>query len=107
MIPEKYSNLDAVCPYCEIFDKTPTRNLARKPDTLQARMFWLGCVYNFGTLHKSLRLPLYISERQPKWVQRTPAIAVGWTDQRWRVQELLVFKMGHRRFDGGALLRLL
>jgi len=70
-----------------------TRHLARQPDTLQAGMFLLGCVYNFCTFHKSLRLPLYIDEHQRKWVQRTPAIAVGWTDHLWSVQELLVFKV--------------
>jgi len=70
-----------------------TRNLARKPDTLQAGMFLLGCTYNFCTFHKSLRLPLYISERKRKWVQRTPAIATGWTNHVWTVKELLVFKV--------------
>jgi hypothetical protein len=70
-----------------------TRNLARKPDTLHAGMFLLGCVYNFCTFHKSLRLPLYIGERSRKWVHRTPAIAVGWTDHRWSVKELLIFKV--------------
>ena len=70
-----------------------TRNLARRPDTLHASMFLLGCVYNFCTFHQSLRLPLYIGERKHKWVQRTPAIAVGWTDHRWSVRELLVFKV--------------
>jgi hypothetical protein len=70
-----------------------TRNLARKSDTLHASMFLLGCVYNFCTFHKSLRLPLYIGERSRKWVHRTPAIAVGWTDHRWSVKDLLVFKV--------------
>lgn len=70
-----------------------TRNLARKPDTLQTSMFLLGCVYNFCTFHKSLCLPLYISERKQKWVHRTPAIAVGWTDHRWSVKELLILKV--------------
>ena len=70
-----------------------TRHLARQPDTVQASMFLVGCVYNFCTYHKSLRLPLYIGERQRKWVQRTPAIAVGWTDHRWSVMELLHFKV--------------
>lgn len=70
-----------------------TRNLARKPDTLHAGMFLLGCIYNFCTFHKSLRLPLYIGERSRKWVHRTPAIAVGWSDHRWSVKELLIFKV--------------
>jgi hypothetical protein len=70
-----------------------TRHLARKPETLQASMYLLGCVYNFCTFHKSLRLPLYIGERRRKWVPRTPALAGGWTDHRWNVMELLVFKV--------------
>jgi len=70
-----------------------TRNLARQPETLHASMYLLGCVYNFCTFHKSLRLPLYIGEHSQKWVQRTPALAVGWTDHRWSVLELLVFKV--------------
>jgi transposase-like protein len=76
-----------------------TRNLARKPETLHTSMFLLGCVYNFCTFHKSLRLPLYIGERGRKWVQRTPAIAVGWTDHRWSVMELLIFKVPPARWS--------
>jgi len=70
-----------------------TRNLARKPQTLKASMYLLGCVYNFCTFHKSLRLPLYIGERDQKWVPRTPALAAGWTDRRWNVLDLLIFKV--------------
>jgi hypothetical protein len=68
-----------------------SRNLARKPETLQASMYLLGCVYNFCAFHKSLRLPLYIGKRSRKWVKRTPALAVGWTDHRWSVLELMTF----------------
>jgi hypothetical protein len=60
----------------------------RKPQTLEASMFLLGCVYNFCAFHKSLRLPLYIGERGRKWVPPTPALAAGWTDHRWSVLEL-------------------
>jgi hypothetical protein len=76
-----------------------TRNLARKSDTLLAGMFLLGCVYNFCTFHKSLRLPLFIGKRSRKWVHRTPAIAVGWTDHRWSVKELLVLKVPLARWS--------
>ena len=76
-----------------------TRYLARKPETLHGSMFLLGCVYNFCTFHKSLRLPLYIGERGRKWVQRTPANAVGWTDHRWSVMKLLIFKVPPARWD--------
>jgi hypothetical protein len=76
-----------------------TRNLARKPETLQASMYLLGCVYNFCTFHKSLRLPLYIGERDRKWVKRTPALAIGWTAHRWNVLDLLLFKVPHPRWQ--------
>jgi len=70
-----------------------SRHQARKPDTLPAGMYLLGCVYNFCRFHQSLRLPLWITERRRKWVPRTPAIATGWTDHRWEVLELLTFKV--------------
>lgn len=70
-----------------------SRALARTPQTLENGMFLLGCVYNFCSFHKSLRLPLYIGERGRRWVQRTPALAAGLTDHRWTVEELLCFKV--------------
>jgi len=69
------------------------RALARQVDTLEAGMYLVGCVYNFCTHHKSLRLKLWINERRVHWVQRTPAIAAGLTDHRWSVEELLMFKL--------------
>jgi transposase-like protein len=69
------------------------RALARQVDTLQAGMFLVGCVYNFCTCHKSLRLKLWITERRVHWVQRTPAVAAGLTDHVWSVEELLMFKL--------------
>jgi len=56
-------------------------------------MYLVGCVYNFCTHHKSLRIGLWISEHRIHWVQRTPAIAAGLTDHRWSVEELLMFKL--------------
>jgi IS1 family transposase len=69
------------------------RALARQVETLEAGMYLVGCVYNFCTHHKSLRLPLWIAERRVHWVQRTPAVAAGLTDHRWSVEELLTFKL--------------
>jgi hypothetical protein len=69
------------------------RALARQVETLHAGMYLVGCVYNFCTHHKSLRLPLWISERRLHWVQRTPAVAAGLTDHCWSVEELLMFKL--------------
>jgi transposase-like protein len=70
-----------------------TRTLARQPETLQTGMYVVGCIYNFCTYHKSLRLPYYLSDRTQRWLQRTPAIAAGLTDHRWTVQELFRFKV--------------
>lgn len=67
--------------------------LARAPETLHWGMYLVGCVYNFCTHHKSLRLPLYITERRIHWVRRTPAVVAGLTDHRWSLHELLSFKV--------------
>lgn len=70
-----------------------SRALASRSQTLENGMFLLGCVYNFCTFHKSLRLPLFIGEHGRRWVQRTPALAAGLTDHQWTVEELLTFKV--------------
>lgn len=70
-----------------------SRALASRPQTLENGMFLLGCVYNFCTFHKSLRLPLFVGEYGRRWVQRTPALATGLTDHQWTVAELLSFKV--------------
>ena len=69
-----------------------TRSLARLDETLQAGMYLIGCVYNFCTDHKSLRVPGIIGGKR-KWLSRTPAMAAGITDHRWTVKELLLFKV--------------
>lgn len=76
-----------------------SRNLARKQDTLHAGMFLIGCMYNFCVFHKSLRLPLHLSEKRIHWVKRTPAIAAGLTDHRWSVSELFSFKVPPPRWS--------
>lgn len=70
-----------------------SRGLARTPDTLHWGMYLVGCVYNFCTYHKSLRLPLYLPRHRVHWVKRTPAMAVGLTVHRWSVLELLTFRV--------------
>jgi hypothetical protein len=65
------------------------RALARGEGTLERGMYLVGCVYNFCETHRSLRVQ---QERGKKWLQRTPAMAVGWTDHIWSVEELLSFK---------------
>lgn len=69
------------------------RALTRQVETLHAGMYLVGCVYNFCTHRKSLRLKLWITERHVHWVQRTLAIAAGLTDHRWSFEELLTFKL--------------
>ncbi|GIK38899.1 MAG: transposase [Chloroflexota bacterium] len=70
-----------------------TRALAQQPETLQAGMYVVGCIYNFCTYHQSLRVPLYLSHLRRRWLHRTPAIAAGLTDHCWTAQELFRFKM--------------
>lgn len=70
-----------------------SRGLARTPETLQWGMYLVGCVYNFCTCHKSLRLPIYLPRNRVHWVERTPAVAIGLTDHRWSVRELLSFRV--------------
>jgi transposase-like protein len=70
-----------------------SRNLARQPQTLQAAMFVLGCIYNFCSYHDSLRIAFYLAQGGQRWLQRTPAIAAGLTDHRWTIAELFNFKV--------------
>lgn len=49
---------------------------ARQLETVHFRVFLLGCVYNFCSLHVSLD-------------KRTPAMAAGLTDHCWSISELL------------------
>ena len=70
-----------------------SRALARQPETLQAGMYVVGCVYNFCTYHHSLRSPLYLSASRRRWLRRTPAIAAGLTDHCWTVAELFWYKV--------------
>lgn len=71
-----------------------SRALVRTLSTLEHGMFLVGCLYNFCTLHDSLRVPLYVGRYGRRhWVQRTPALAAGLTDHIWSVDELLTFKV--------------
>lgn len=65
------------------------RRLVHQEEVLEQGMYLVGCVYNFCCEHRSLRLR---QEHGPKWLQRTPAMAAGWTDHVWSIQELLCFK---------------
>lgn len=70
-----------------------TRALARRPQTIESGMYLLGCVYNFCTYHKSLRLLLLVGTYGRRWVKRTPAMVAGLTDHCWTMHELLHFKV--------------
>jgi transposase-like protein len=65
------------------------RRLVHHEEVLEQGMYLVGCVYNFCSAHRSLRLR---QEQGPKWQERTPAMAAGWTDHVWSIQELLSFK---------------
>jgi IS1 family transposase len=80
-----------------------TRSLARQSKTLQSGMYLVGCVYNFCTEHKSLRLPGLTGGH--KWLERTPAMASGITDHCWTVDELLSYKVPPPRLEPKRLLR--
>lgn len=69
--------------------RAPVRQTAR----LTSSMFLIGCVYNFCTDHRSLAEALYLTRHRRHWIHRTPAMAAGLTDHRWKVEELLKFKV--------------
>jgi transposase-like protein len=57
-----------------------TRRLGRRPATLEAAVYLIGCVYNFCSEHTSIPIG-----GQPA----TPAMLTGLTDHVWTVGELL------------------
>jgi transposase-like protein len=65
------------------------RCLVHQPEVLQRGMYLTGCVYNFCSAHRSLRLR---QEQGRKWFARTPAMAAGWADHVWSIRELLEFR---------------
>lgn len=69
------------------------RALARQTTTLHRSMYLVGCVYNFCTYHRSLRVAIPLPGGRRHWVSRTPALAAGITDHCWTVEELLSFRV--------------
>jgi len=67
------------------------RALLRQQNTLHAGIFLIGTVYNFCTVHDSLRLEARDTQR--KWLLRTPAMAAGLTEHCWTVHELLAYRV--------------
>jgi transposase-like protein len=68
------------------------RRLVKDEEVLEKGMYLVGCTYNFCKTHRSLRVQ---QERGNKWLQRTPAMAAGWTDHAWSIRELLSFRLLH------------
>lgn len=68
-----------------------SRCLAQQPATLEAGMYLVGCVYNFCTPHRSLRLESTDGAR--KWTERSPAMAAGITETIWTVSQLLTYRV--------------
>ena len=69
------------------------RGLARQLQTLERAMYLMGCVYNFCTPHRSLRLVLYLPNNHRRWLERTPAMAANITEQVWTVEQLLCYRV--------------
>jgi len=68
------------------------RRLVKDEGALENGMYLVGCVYNFCSQHRSLRVQ---QEKGGKRLQRTPAMAAGWTDHAWSIHELLSFRLLH------------
>jgi transposase-like protein len=68
------------------------RRLVQNETVLEKGMYLVGCVYNFCSPHRSLRVQ---QTQGPKWRPRTPAVAAGWTDHVWSIRELLSFRVLH------------
>ena len=62
-----------------------TRHLARRLATIQTQMYLVGTVYNFCTVHRSLRV--------------TPAMAAGITNHQWSVGDLLAYRIPPPRWQ--------
>lgn len=68
------------------------RRLVKGEEGLGAGIYLVGCVYNFCSTHRSLRVR---QEEGKKWLPRTPAMAAGWTNHVWSIRELLSFRVLH------------
>ncbi len=63
-----------------------TWSLAQSPEHLMRHVEWARAYYHFARVHSSLTLGTDIPKAQR---ERTPAMAAGLTDHRWRVLDLL------------------
>jgi IS1 family transposase len=84
-------------------------SLAKTDAGVNDQVTLVQAYYNFCLPHAALRLPL--PEPQPtkgsgsprKWQQRTPAMAAGVTDRRWRLEELLLLRVPPWHQDAPAV----
>jgi hypothetical protein len=63
-----------------------TWSLPQSPEHLVRHVEWARAYYHFSRVHSSLTVGTAIPKAQR---ERTPAMAAGLTDHRWRVLELL------------------
>jgi hypothetical protein len=68
------------------------RAIAHTETVLTAGMWLVGCTYNFGWLHESLRIAAPAGACW-KWQERTPAMAAGLTNHRWTMLELMRYQV--------------
>jgi hypothetical protein len=75
-----------------------TSSVCTDRERLRQRVVLFQVFYNMARPHMSLRPPLLLHERtrhgaiQPRWRQRTPALAAGITNHLWTFRELLTAK---------------
>src|SRR5215469_11824647 len=75
-----------------------TSSFCKDRERLRQRVVLFQGFYNMARPHMSLQQPLPLHERtcrgaiQPRWRERTPAMAAGLTDHVWTFRELLTAK---------------
>jgi IS1 family transposase len=69
-----------------------SRQTGRSNQRLGRAMYLVGVLYNFCTVHHSLRY-LNADRTANKWFFRTPAMASGLTERVWQVEEVLAYKL--------------
>jgi IS1 family transposase len=75
-----------------------TASFCKDRERMRQRVILFQGFYNMARPHMSLRQPLLPHERtrrgaiQPRWRERTPAMAAGLTDHVWTFRELLTAK---------------
>ncbi|MEO0759489.1 MAG: hypothetical protein AAFY78_21750, partial [Cyanobacteria bacterium J06648_16] len=55
----------------------------------QAIAWWSATVYNWVREHRSLKVPLPVPQGSKRYLQRTPAMAIGLTQHIWTEVDIL------------------